>query len=258
MNLDFHVHAILSKKLKFNTDLFMKGIEFAKENNLDGYILCEHFNAIDLNSIFAYLRDNFDYEGDRYIVNGFSIFLGMEVDVNNSGHIIVAGNRNCIVKIKEILEPHKKKINFITLEELLNIGEKYNCLMIGSHPYREKNKLYTHPEYLLRRLHGLDLNSKDIYKRGREIVELEVSNLAKSLDISYVAGSDSHYPIQLGVIKTCFHKDCSTIKELKESIKNHDYTIDISNTLNLRVFTAKLAKKIIKKKMKQEQINQLK
>lgn len=255
MNLDFHVHGILSKKLKFNPDLFLQGIEYAKENGLDGYILCEHFNAVDLESTFSYLNDNFNYEDDRYIVNGFSIFLGMEVDIKDSGHIIVVGNRDSIVKIREELEPHIKKINFIQFEELLNLGEKYDCLMIGSHPYREKHKLYIHPEHLLRRLNGLDLNSKDIYKRGREIVELEVSNLAKKLGISYVTGSDSHYPIQLGVIRTCFYKECSTIKELKEAIKKHEYTIEISNSLKLRIYTAKIAKNNIKKKIKQDRIN---
>ena len=256
MNLDFHVHGILSKKLKFDPDLFIQGIEYAKENSLDGYILCEHFNAVDLNSTFSYLKDNFNYEGDRYIVNGFSIFLGMEVDIKDSGHIIVTGNRDSIVKIREKLEPHIKRANFIKFEDLLNLGEKYNCLMIGSHPYRENHKLYIQPEHLLRRLHGLDLNSKDIYKRGREIVELEVALLSKKLDISYVTGSDSHHPIQLGTIRTCFYNECSTIKELKEAIKNHEYTIEVSNTLNLRVFSAKVTKNNMKKKIKQDRINE--
>lgn len=255
MNLDFHVHGILSKKLNFNPDLFLQGIEYAKENGLDGYILCEHFNAVDLDSTFSYLNDNFNYENDRYIVNGFSIFLGMEVDIKDNGHIIVVGDRGSIAKIRKELEPHIKKSNFIPFEDLLNLGEKYDCLMIGSHPYREKHKLYIQQEHLLKRLHALDLNSKDIYKRGRKIVELEVSTLAKKLGISYVTGSDSHYHIQLGVVKTCFYKECATIKELKEAIKNHEYTIEISNSLSLRVYTAKIAKNSIKKKIKQDRIS---
>lgn len=255
MNIDFHVHGILSKKLKFDENLFLQGIEHAKESKLDGYVLCEHFNAVDLMSSFSYLKNNFIYEGDRYIVNGFSVFLGMEVDIKDSGHIIIAGNRSAILKLREYLEPHIKKANFIDFEELLNWGEKHNCLMIGSHPYREKHKLYLQPETLLKRLDGLDLNSKDIYKRGREVVEQEVAILSKKLGIQYVTGSDSHYPIQLGCIRTCFEKECATIKELKEAIRNGNYKIEVSDALWLKIYTAKLAKNSIKRTIKRNIIN---
>lgn len=77
MNLDFHVHGILSKKLNFDTELFISGINFAKNNGLDGFILCEHFNAVDIDSTFSFLEDNFTYENDRYDVNGFYVYLGM-------------------------------------------------------------------------------------------------------------------------------------------------------------------------------------
>ena len=70
MNLDFHVHGILSKKLKFNEELFLQGIEFAKNNLLDGFVLCEHFNAVDIDSSFSFLENNFVYEKDRYDVYG--------------------------------------------------------------------------------------------------------------------------------------------------------------------------------------------
>ncbi|MDU4750018.1 MAG: PHP-associated domain-containing protein, partial [Clostridium butyricum] len=59
----------------------------------------------------------------------------------------------------------------------------------------------------LKRLHALDLNATDIYSRGLEIVENEVENLSQELNISYVTGSDSHYPIQLGSVRTIFNKN---------------------------------------------------
>ncbi|SFC16743.1 PHP-associated domain-containing protein [Clostridium uliginosum] len=247
MNIDFHVHSILSKKLEFDSELFLQGIEYAKESGLNAFVLCEHFNAVDLMSIYSYLRNNYKYQGDRYLVNGFSVFVGMEVDIKNGGHIIVCGNRDSILKIRERLEFHIKRSNFIAFEELLDIGEKYECLMIGSHPYRPKHKLYLQPLNLLARLDALDLNTKDIYKRGLEIVEEEVSNLSKILNIPYVTGSDTHYPIQLGTVRTCFEAECDTIKDLKECIRNKNFKIEVSKALKLKVYSAKITKNNIKK-----------
>ncbi|NFO04030.1 histidinol-phosphatase [Clostridium botulinum] len=250
MNIDFHVHGILSKKLNFDAELFLLGIEYAKENGLDGFILCEHFNAIDLLSSYSYLESNYEYDGDRYIVNGFSVFIGMEVDIRYGGHVIVSGNRDSILKIRTALEPYVKKINFIPFGKLLDLGEKYECLIIGSHPYRENHKLYLQPKKYLERLDALDLNTKDIYKRGLEIVEDEVANLSEILNIPYVTGSDSHYPVQLGTVKTCFESECHTIKELKECIKNKKYKIEISKALKLKVYTSKITKNYLKKQIK--------
>ena len=80
MNMDFHVHGILSKKLKFDSELFLQGISFAKNNMLDGMVLCEHFNAVDIESSFSFFENNFKYENDRYDVNGFIIhFANIEI-----------------------------------------------------------------------------------------------------------------------------------------------------------------------------------
>ena len=63
--MDFHVHGILSKKLKFNEELFLQGIEFAKNSMLDAFVLCEHFNAVDIDSTFSFLEEHYPYEKER-------------------------------------------------------------------------------------------------------------------------------------------------------------------------------------------------
>ena len=73
MNLDFHVHGLLTKKCNFNEELFLQGIEIAKEQGLNGYILCEHFNSNDILTIYEYLNNNYEYIGDKYIVNDFFV-----------------------------------------------------------------------------------------------------------------------------------------------------------------------------------------
>ena len=207
MNLDFHVHGLLTKKCNFNEELFLQGIEIAKEQGLNGYILCEHFNSNDILTIYEYLNNNYEYIGDKYIVNDFSIFIGMEVDIKNGGHVIVSGNRENIINIRKELEQYMNPENFIEFEKLLELGEKYNCLMVGSHPYRASHKLHLQPKELLKRLHALDLNATDIFKKGLECAKEEIENLSKEINIPFVTGSDSHYPIQSGSVKTKFNKE---------------------------------------------------
>ena len=127
------------------------------------------------------------------------------------------------------------------------MGEKYECLMVGSHPYRETHKLYLQPKNLLARLHALDLNSTDIYGRDLKTVEKEVKSLSEEINVPYITGSDSHYPIQLGSVKTIFNKDVYTIRELKELIREKQYKIEVSKSLRLKVFSAKITKEYIKR-----------
>ena len=248
MNLDFHVHGLLTKKCDFNEELFLQGIEIAKEQGLDGYILCEHFNAKDILSIYEYLNNNYEYVGDKYIVNGLSIFVGMEVDIKNGGHVIVSGNRENIINVRKELEQHMEPENFIEFEKLLNLGEKYDCLMVGSHPYRASHKLYLQPKELLKRLHALDLNATDILKKGLDCTKEEVENLSKEINVPFVTGSDSHYPIQLGSVKTKFDKEFTTVKEIINSINSREYSVEVSKALELKVYSAKKTKKYIKEK----------
>lgn len=252
MNLDFHVHGLLTKKSKFDENLFLQDIEIAKEQGLDGYILCEHFNALYIDEIHKYLEEKYKYIGDKYLVENFSIFLGMEIDIKNGGHIILAGNREDIYKIKEELNKYKIKPNFIDFVKLLDLGDKYNCLMVGSHPYRESHKLYLQDEELISRLHGLDLNATDIGSRGIIPVQEEVRNLSNKLKVPYVTGSDTHFPIQLGSVKTKFKKEFFTVGEIKDEISKGNYEIEISKSLELKVFSAKASKKLLKEYLLQK------
>lgn len=249
MNLDFHVHGLLTKKSKFDEVLFLQGIEIAKEQGLDGYILCEHFNARHIDEIHDYLNQNYEYIGDKYIINDFSVFIGLEVDINNGGHIIVAGNRENICKIREELKNYMVKPNFIDFEKLLDLGEEYNCLMVGSHPYRESHKLFLQQKEFLCRLHGLDLNSTDIGERGLKEVEMQVKALSKEINVPYVSGSDSHFPIQLGSVMTKFEEDFDTVEDIKRAINERNYKIHVSKALDIKVFSAKTTKKVIKEEI---------
>lgn len=247
MNMDFHVHGLLSKIKDFNKEFFINEIYFAKSNGLNGIILCEHFNAKDFLVIYDFLEKNFIYEGDRYIVEGISVFPGMEVSIKNKGHVILAGERESIIDIYDLLKAFREKDHLIELEDLLDQADIFNLLKIGAHPCRRGHKLCNQSHELLKRLDALDLNGKDIFKKGESITRDELINLSQELGINIITGSDSHTPIQLGGIYTNLNKECSTIKELKDCIIKGDYTVEINSALNFKIFSSKILKRYLLK-----------
>ena len=94
---------------------------------------------------------------------------------------------------------------------------------------------------------ALDLNGKDIFKKGESIARDELINLSQELGLNIITGSDSHTPIQLGGIYTSLNKECSTINELKDCITKGDYTIEINSALNFKIFSSKLLKRYLLK-----------
>lgn len=247
MNMDFHVHGLLSKRKDFNKEFFMNEIHFAKSSGINGIILCEHFNAKDFLVIYDFLENNFIYEGDRYIVEDISVFPAMEVSIKNKGHVILAGDRDSIIDIYDLLKGFREKDNLIELEDLLDQADIFDLLKIGAHPCRKGHKLCNQSHDLLKRLDALDLNGKDIFKKGESIVRDELINLSQELGINIITGSDSHTPIQLGGIYTSLNKECSTIKELKSCIIKGDYTIEINSALNFKIFSSKILKRYLLK-----------
>lgn len=244
MNIDFHVHGLLSKKRDFNENFFLEEINSAKENNIDGIILCEHFQAVAFNDIYRYLEVNYHYKDGRYLVNGISIFPAMEISIKDGGHIILASGIDAIIELHEILMKNVEKENFIQFEDLLNLGDRYNCFKIGAHPFRKGQKLSKKPNELLCRLDCLELNAKDIYKKGEIEVKEKVISLAEKVDKPMVGGSDSHTPLQIGAIKTKMGRECCNVTDIKEAIKNN-CDVEVSSSLEFKVFTSKILKRYL-------------
>lgn len=243
MNIDFHVHGILSKRKEFNITFFMNEILYAKECNVDGIFLCEHYNAIEFNKIHEYLRSNYSYDGDRYIVDNVSVFPAIEVSVKNKGHVVLANDRDSILDIRKILEKYIINNELITLEELLDLADLYNCFKLGAHPCRRGHKLCNHPIELLSRLDALDLNGKDIYKKGEAIARDELIALSSKIGKNIVTGSDSHTPLQIGALYTSLNKECATIKEIRKCVNENDYSVEIKPNLDFKIYSSKILKR---------------
>ena len=245
MNIDFHVHGLLSKRKDFNEKFFLNEIKYAKRNSIDGIILCEHFNAISFKIIYNYLEENYIYEGNRYMIDGVSVFPALEVNVKGKGHVIIAGDRDDIMDIHKILEQYMEKENLIEFDELLDIADLYNCLKIGAHPCRKGHKLFKHSEESLKRLDAIDLNAKDIFRKGEIKAKSELIELSQKLGVNIVTGSDSHTPLQIGAIFTTLNKECITVEEIRKVIKSEEYSINISDLLPFKVYSSKVLKRYL-------------
>ncbi len=245
MNIDFHVHGLLSKRKEFNKYFFLNEIIFAKDSGIDAIVLCEHYNAIEFNIIHKFLQENYPYEGERYIVEGVSVFPAMEVSVKGRGHVIIISDRNSVLDMRKQLEYNIDNNDPIGFEELLDMADIYNAIKIGAHPCRKGHKLVKQDNELLKRLDAIDLNGKDIYRKGKSLALDELIALSNEIGVNIITGSDSHTPLQLGGLYTSLNKECSTINELRQCIINNDYNIEVKPSLEFRVYSSKILKRYL-------------
>lgn len=256
MNIDFHTHVKLSKKTVFSPEYFMETISKARINGLHAAAMTEHFNTLRYGDIYHYLDSTFAYRDDCYDIDGFKLFPGMEVDVLTGGHILMTGSREAIFALRDTLEPHCAPEHFVTLEQLLDWSEPYReqLLIIGAHPFRESNPLIHHHPETLARLDAFDLNAKDLYTYGSGMRQ-RVEELAQSIGIPYVAGSDTHHPLQFGSV--CNHLFDATaytrIRDLTQCIRRGHYQIIVSPCLETKVEAASIVKRLLKQAAAQEQ-----
>lgn len=247
MWIDFHVHGILTKKSDFEIDYFIKEVEFAKEAGLNAFVMSEHFNTKDYYRMYNEMEENFEYIDDYYLINNFKVFIGLEVDVENGGHVILVSNRENILQVRNRLDDHTDADNFISFNKLLDLAEEFNCMTIGAHPFRGEHPLAVNQDIeQLKRLDALDLNAKDIFNKGLEVAYNELIELSKTLGNVIVTGSDTHYPIQLGSVRTKLEKDCCTISEIKDCIRNNNIYRETSKVLDIKVFAANTTKQYLK------------
>ncbi|OXM84847.1 PHP domain-containing protein [Paenibacillus rigui] len=246
MIIDFHTHMKLTKKVAFSLEYFRKSIEEAKESGLTALTLTEHFNTYRFGDMYDALDQEYAYHGDCYDVDGFKVFTGMEIDVKEGGHILFVGNRQAIRDIRRQLDGHETEDRFIGLETLFRIGEPYDLLKTGAHPFRESNPLHHVAAELLMQFDCFDLNGKDMYKYGVDTMREQVLKFGSQLGVPVVGGSDTHHPMQFGCVVNHLDEACTTVAELKRSVQQGRYRIDISPCLATKVKAANTIKKMLK------------
>ncbi|SFL42868.1 hypothetical protein SAMN04487943_101499 [Gracilibacillus orientalis] len=248
MIIDFHSHVKISKKSRFMPDYFHEMMEEAKQNGLTALALTEHFNTIRFFDIYAFLDEQYTYVDGFYDVDGLKLFPGIEVDVQEVGHILLIGDRKEVCSLREQLASHLEEEHFIHFDLLMDLAEQYSLLKIGAHPYRDSTPLARNvSKTQLKRLDALDLNGKDLYAKGVEACQQELTTLADEIGLPIVGGSDTHQFLQYGSIVNEFEHDCHNSDELKQAILQKKYQLKITDQLSLKVKSATLVKKYMKK-----------
>ncbi|RDW16909.1 histidinol-phosphatase [Oceanobacillus arenosus] len=247
MKIDFHTHVKISKQSTFMPEYFNEMMREAKASGLDALAVTEHFNTLRFHDIYDFLEENYPYENGYYMIDGLKLFPGIEVDVKEVGHILLIGDRDAILDIRASLENHTEKSNFIPFKDLLDLAEERDVLKIGAHAFRESTPLFQHDPEQLRRLDALDLNGKDLYAYGTDAYYQKLKSFAAELGLPIVAGSDTHQFLQYSSVYNDFAVECQTVGEFKSCIKNGDYKLEVSPSLDIKVKSATLVKKLLKK-----------
>lgn len=247
MRIDLHTHGKLSKNSDFSVDYFTEMVNEAKASGLEALALTEHFNTRNFYEVYETLDRLYPYNGEYYDADGLRIFPGMEVDIQETGHILLVGQKEHILAVRSGLESYTAKGSFIPFAELLDMAEAWPLLKIGAHPFRESTPLYQLDRDLLGRLDAFDLNAKDMYQYGIETCRGQVEPFAQSLGKPVTAGSDTHQCLQYGSVFNVLDRPCASVAELKEHILAGTYSIEISNDLPLRVKASVMLKKVMKR-----------
>ncbi|MGP4038445.1 PHP-associated domain-containing protein [Gracilibacillus sp. D59] len=252
MIIDFHSHVKISKKSRFMPDYFREMMYEAKQNGLTALALTEHFNTIRFFDIYAFLNEQYKYVDGFYDIDGLKLFPGVEVDVQEVGHILLIGDRKEVCSIREQLTDFKEEDRFIAFDLLMDLADQYSLIKIGAHPFRDSTPLARNVSKVqLQRLDALDLNGKDLYAKGVETCQQEVKELADEIGLPVVGGSDTHQFLQYGSIVNEFEYDCSNSNELMQAILQKKYQLKVSDQLALKVKSATIVKKYMKKYMQE-------
>lgn len=104
MKIDLHTHGKLSKKSAFSEDYFREMVTEALANGLQALALTEHFNTSNFFGMYETLDRMYPYNGHYYEADGLMIFPGMEVDIAETGHILLIGLKEDILEARYALE----------------------------------------------------------------------------------------------------------------------------------------------------------
>lgn len=245
MDIDFHTHGKLAKKLPFRTDYTHWLFSESKQAGLDALCLTEHFNTLEFDRLYGYIVEHSEREGDTLIFDGLRIFPGMETDIEEAGHILCLGPIEAILELNKVLIPNKERGRFLSFDKLMTLFEQYPVIVGGAHPFRRGGHIPKLPQEQLKRLHFLDLNGKDLAE-DREKAERLTHQLGRDLNKPVVGGSDTHQALQYGCIRTRFHKDCTTVRELYGEMLGGRYTIQVADSVSYQVKAAGLFKRALK------------
>lgn len=240
MYIDFHCHSKLTKKVAFDIKYFNQTVKVAKKNGLTALVLTEHFSTYQFDRIYETLDANYPYKAYYYDIDGFRVLTGMEVNIQEGGHIVVFGHKQDVLALRHQFPEKIGKKDFPTFSQLMQGVKSHGLISIGAHPCRKSASL-VQLGTKLEQLDFLEMNGKDIGLKDKML------DLAIQLNMPIVAGSDTHHYIQVGTVRNHLYHECGSLEELKACLKDKQFDILISPKVHLKNKTAKIIKKVMKR-----------
>src|SRR5699024_5676235 len=121
MNIDFHTHANLSKKINVSIEDLEEKMQEARASGLTALAITEHFNATNIIELYEKLQEKYPYQNDYYQIAGTKVFCGLEIDVQETGHFLVFGYRDDILAIAHFLLSYHDVDSFFIVLKLMYI-----------------------------------------------------------------------------------------------------------------------------------------
>jgi len=247
MIIDFHVHGKVTAQVStaFGAEELEQKISEAKTEGLTAFAITEHANCEKFFEAVDFLDKNYNYINQHYDVDGFRVYIGVEVFVSGDLDITFVGEREYIKNLRNTVEQKRGKSRCIALSELAPLCDFDNSLVFLAHPFRRHENFPDIDKNFLKKLDYIELNASDIYKKGESVAKNEVYKLAKDLDLPVLGGSDAHHFIETGSIKNVFTDNCETISEIKQQIKMGNFKVEIMPSLAVRKKSGKLIKRLL-------------
>ena len=183
-------------------------------------------------------------------MDGFKVFVGVEVTTIEDLDIIIIGERDHVRNLRDQSEMIKGNKMNIGLKALMDLCDPINSLIIIAHPYRDYDVFPKISKTLIKKFDAIELNAIDLQNKGEQQTKENVHKLSKELKLPIVCGSDSHHSIQSGSVKNKFSNKCLTIKDLKQQIKLGNFSIELSPALRVRVKCGAMIKRILHPKVR--------
>ena len=252
MIIDFHVHGKLSSSLKFYEKDFYEKIEEAKRSGLNAFALLEHSHAVNFLDGHEYLKNNYKYNDFFYDIDGFKILTGIEITTMTNGKvdIVIIGELDTIIEIKDRAEALKNGRKYIETHELFGLSDFSDVVMIFAHPFRVRDDLKGIAQIVFDKLDAVELNATDIFKKGERESRDALNKVSLATGLPITGGGDAHHSMQVGSIKNIFKTDFNSIKELKEMIRARSFTVEIADDLQVKARAASKIKRVIVDYMK--------
>lgn len=224
MKVDTHTHLLLTKEAHPDWKAINLYFNVAKSNGLDAVCFTEHLDAIYYGDLLDYLFNKNCFNAE--ILDEGVLRLPNSLVVTSGAEVALKGGADVGLHVKpKILKKLNKEKGYYTIDTLADtvgsLTDEY--IIVGHHLYRP-GKWIDQLEEKSHLLDSIEIPAKDILQLNKYL------SLGRNLEKPFVAGSDAHTWIQIGIGQTILeienkHLD---VKCFKKAIKENRVNTTIS------------------------------